>query len=168
MSSHLTFCCNCDTLAVCLCFVSMTLVTGIGLVRMTCVSLPLYVYSHVHKAGGLCIVDEVQTGFGRGGEYFWIFPVSGWALYTHVTIEPVFSPKDLYISVSNVDAPLSPSPSSLPSPPSQGVQPDIVTVGKPHGTMDTQSQQSLLQRRLPGTSSPSIQMFREKWIIYYV
>ena len=27
----------------------------------------------VHEAGGLCIADEVQTGFGRIGEHFWAF-----------------------------------------------------------------------------------------------
>ena len=30
-------------------------------------------FSHVRKAGGLCIVDEVQVGFGRVGEKFWSF-----------------------------------------------------------------------------------------------
>lgn len=40
--------------------------------------------SHVHKAGGLCIMDEVQTGFGRGGEYFWIFQSQG--AYRHLKL----------------------------------------------------------------------------------
>ncbi len=30
-------------------------------------------YEHVRKAGGLCIADEVQVGFGRVGETFWGF-----------------------------------------------------------------------------------------------
>jgi alanine-glyoxylate transaminase / (R)-3-amino-2-methylpropionate-pyruvate transaminase len=30
-------------------------------------------YEHVRAAGGLCIADEVQTGFGRTGERFWGF-----------------------------------------------------------------------------------------------
>ena len=30
-------------------------------------------YGHVREAGGLCIADEVQTGFGRTGEAFWGF-----------------------------------------------------------------------------------------------
>lgn len=31
----------------------------------------------VRGAGGLCVMDEVQTGFGRGGEYFWMFESQG-------------------------------------------------------------------------------------------
>ncbi len=31
------------------------------------------VYDIIRKAGGLCIADEVQTGFGRTGEHFWGF-----------------------------------------------------------------------------------------------
>jgi alanine-glyoxylate transaminase/(R)-3-amino-2-methylpropionate-pyruvate transaminase len=31
------------------------------------------VYEIVRKFGGLCIADEVQTGFGRTGEHFWGF-----------------------------------------------------------------------------------------------
>jgi alanine-glyoxylate transaminase/(R)-3-amino-2-methylpropionate-pyruvate transaminase len=31
------------------------------------------VYAIVHEAGGLCIADEVQTGFGRTGEHYWGF-----------------------------------------------------------------------------------------------
>ncbi|HET7238652.1 MAG TPA: aminotransferase class III-fold pyridoxal phosphate-dependent enzyme [Terrimicrobiaceae bacterium] len=31
------------------------------------------VYEHVRSAGGLCIADEVQTGFGRTGSHFWGF-----------------------------------------------------------------------------------------------
>ncbi len=47
-------------------------------------------YSYIRKAGGVCIADEVQTGCGRAGDYFWAFE-------------------------------------------SQGVVPDIVTIGKPIG-----------------------------------
>jgi 4-aminobutyrate aminotransferase-like enzyme len=31
------------------------------------------VYRHVRKAGGLCIADEVQTGYGRIGTHFYAF-----------------------------------------------------------------------------------------------
>lgn len=37
------------------------------------------VYKHVREAGGLCISDEVQTGFGRTGEAFWGFETVGGA-----------------------------------------------------------------------------------------
>ncbi len=30
-------------------------------------------YDSVRKAGGVCIADEVQTGFGRPGSHFWMF-----------------------------------------------------------------------------------------------
>lgn len=30
-------------------------------------------YHIIRSAGGVCIADEVQTGFGRCGEYFWAF-----------------------------------------------------------------------------------------------
>ena len=32
-----------------------------------------HAYEHVRAAGGLCIADEVQTGFGRTGSHFWGF-----------------------------------------------------------------------------------------------
>jgi 4-aminobutyrate aminotransferase-like enzyme len=47
-------------------------------------------HMHVRAAGGVCIADEVQTGFGRVGTHFWAFET-------------------------------------------QGVVPDIVTLGKPFG-----------------------------------
>lgn len=36
-----------------------------------------HVYMYVREAGGLCIADEVQTGFGRTGDYFWGFENHG-------------------------------------------------------------------------------------------
>jgi 4-aminobutyrate aminotransferase-like enzyme/Ser/Thr protein kinase RdoA (MazF antagonist) len=35
------------------------------------------VYRYVRTAGGLCIVDDVQTGFGRVGTHFWGFEMQG-------------------------------------------------------------------------------------------
>ena len=34
-------------------------------------------YDYVHDAGGVCIADEVQVGFGRVGSYFWGFETQG-------------------------------------------------------------------------------------------
>mmetsp|Transcript_5955 Transcript_5955/g.17825 ORF Transcript_5955/g.17825 Transcript_5955/m.17825 type:complete len:488 (-) Transcript_5955:105-1568(-) len=38
--------------------------------------LPL-AYEAIRKAGGVCVADEVQTGFGRFGEHWWAFQESG-------------------------------------------------------------------------------------------
>ncbi|XP_075503865.1 alanine--glyoxylate aminotransferase 2 homolog 3, mitochondrial-like [Primulina tabacum] len=35
------------------------------------------VYDTIRKAGGLCIADEVQSGFGRTGSHFWGFEAHG-------------------------------------------------------------------------------------------
>ncbi len=34
-------------------------------------------YAHVREAGGVCIADEVQAGFGRTGTHFWGFETQG-------------------------------------------------------------------------------------------
>ncbi|MBW2110162.1 MAG: aminotransferase class III-fold pyridoxal phosphate-dependent enzyme [Deltaproteobacteria bacterium] len=34
-------------------------------------------YDHIRKAGGVCIADEVQTGFGRMGTHYWGFETQG-------------------------------------------------------------------------------------------
>ena len=36
-----------------------------------------HAYEHVRAAGGLCVADEVQTGFGRTGTHFWGFETQG-------------------------------------------------------------------------------------------
>ena len=36
-----------------------------------------HVYEHVRAAGGVCIADEVQTGFGRTGSDYWGFETQG-------------------------------------------------------------------------------------------
>jgi len=35
------------------------------------------VYEYVRQAGGLCVADEVQTGFGRTGTHYWGFETQG-------------------------------------------------------------------------------------------
>src|SRR5690606_729890 len=34
-------------------------------------------YAHTRAAGGLCVADEVQAGFGRTGTHFWGFETQG-------------------------------------------------------------------------------------------
>ena len=34
-------------------------------------------FAHVRRAGGVCIADEVQVGFGRVGTHFWAFELQG-------------------------------------------------------------------------------------------
>jgi 4-aminobutyrate aminotransferase-like enzyme/Ser/Thr protein kinase RdoA (MazF antagonist) len=34
-------------------------------------------YAQVRAAGGVCVADEVQTGFGRAGSHFWMFETQG-------------------------------------------------------------------------------------------
>jgi alanine-glyoxylate transaminase/(R)-3-amino-2-methylpropionate-pyruvate transaminase len=36
-----------------------------------------HAYEHTRAAGGVCIADEVQTGFGRTGTHFWGFQTQG-------------------------------------------------------------------------------------------
>ena len=36
-----------------------------------------HVYEHIREAGGLCIADEVQAGFGRTGTHYWGFETQG-------------------------------------------------------------------------------------------
>jgi alanine-glyoxylate transaminase/(R)-3-amino-2-methylpropionate-pyruvate transaminase len=36
-----------------------------------------HAYGHVRAAGGVCIADEVQTGFGRTGAHYWDFENQG-------------------------------------------------------------------------------------------
>jgi alanine-glyoxylate transaminase/(R)-3-amino-2-methylpropionate-pyruvate transaminase len=36
-----------------------------------------HAYEHVHAAGGVCIADEVQAGFGRTGSHYWGFETQG-------------------------------------------------------------------------------------------
>jgi alanine-glyoxylate transaminase/(R)-3-amino-2-methylpropionate-pyruvate transaminase len=36
-----------------------------------------HVYEHIRAAGGVCIADEVQAGFGRTGSHYWGFETQG-------------------------------------------------------------------------------------------
>ena len=36
-----------------------------------------HAYEHIRAAGGVCIADEVQTGFGRTGTHYWGFETQG-------------------------------------------------------------------------------------------
>ena len=60
-------------------------------------------FRYVRDAGGLCVIDEIQTGFGRAGESFWIHQKHGLSVCQSVCLFHV----------------------------GLGVHPDIVTLGKP-------------------------------------
>lgn len=47
------------------------------------------VYDIVRNAGGVCIADEVQTGFGRTGSHYWGFETQG-VIPDIVTMAKVF------------------------------------------------------------------------------
>ena len=40
-------------------------------------ALTIRLFRAVHAAGGLCIADEVQVGFGRCGTGMWVFEKQG-------------------------------------------------------------------------------------------
>ena len=40
-------------------------------------------YRFVREAGGLCIADEIQVGFGRIGKSFWGFQLHGTIFHAH-------------------------------------------------------------------------------------
>jgi alanine-glyoxylate transaminase/(R)-3-amino-2-methylpropionate-pyruvate transaminase len=55
----------------------VSLIQGVGgAVELAPGYLPA-VYDSVRKAGGVCISDEVQTGFGRMGSHYWGFETQG-------------------------------------------------------------------------------------------
>ncbi|KAL2500397.1 Alanine--glyoxylate aminotransferase 2-like protein 3 [Forsythia ovata] len=47
-----------------------------GIIELAPGYLPA-VYNSIRKAGGLCIADEVQSGFARSGSHFWGFEAHG-------------------------------------------------------------------------------------------
>ncbi|MCC7194519.1 MAG: aspartate aminotransferase family protein [Gemmatimonadaceae bacterium] len=48
-------------------------IQGAGGVTMGAPNYLKEAYAHARAAGGLCIADEVQSGFGRTGEHYWGF-----------------------------------------------------------------------------------------------
>ena len=52
-------------------------IQGVGGVDAGRAELLPEAYAIVREHGGLCIADEVQTGFGRTGEHYWGFQNSG-------------------------------------------------------------------------------------------
>jgi len=54
------------------------------------------VYDIVHKAGGVCIADEVQTGFGRTGSHYWGFETQG-VIPDIVTMAKVYTIISLFV-----------------------------------------------------------------------
>ncbi|ROT65743.1 putative 5-phosphohydroxy-L-lysine phospho-lyase-like isoform X2 [Penaeus vannamei] len=54
------------------CFVSESIVVNCGVIVPPRNYFRL-LYNLIHEIGGVCIADEVQTGLGRTGEYFWAF-----------------------------------------------------------------------------------------------
>jgi len=57
-------------------FISEPLISSGGIIELP----PGYLeeaYRHVRKAGAVCIIDEVQVGFGRLGTHFWGFETHG-------------------------------------------------------------------------------------------
>ncbi|KAI5072715.1 hypothetical protein GOP47_0013110 [Adiantum capillus-veneris] len=57
-------------------FIAETIQGAGGAVELAPGYLPA-VYEHVRNAGGVCIADEVQTGFGRTGSHYWGFETQG-------------------------------------------------------------------------------------------
>lgn len=37
----------------------------------------IFDFRYVREAGGVCIADEVQVGFGRSGTHYWAFQIDG-------------------------------------------------------------------------------------------
>ncbi|MCO5549844.1 hypothetical protein L7F22_003318 [Adiantum nelumboides] len=57
-------------------FIAETIQGAGGAVELAPGYLPA-VYEHIRNAGGVCIADEVQTGFGRTGSHYWGFETQG-------------------------------------------------------------------------------------------
>ena len=51
-------------------------VVSVGRVKVISRGYLKHAFARVREQGGLCVSDEVQTGFGRTGEHFWGFEVN--------------------------------------------------------------------------------------------
>ncbi|XP_042215151.1 ethanolamine-phosphate phospho-lyase-like isoform X3 [Homarus americanus] len=58
------------------CFISECMIVNCGIILPPRNYFRL-LYNLIREAGGVCIADEVQTGLGRTGEYFWAFEQHG-------------------------------------------------------------------------------------------
>ncbi|KAH8502924.1 hypothetical protein H0E87_014292 [Populus deltoides] len=83
-------------------FVSETIQGVGGAVELAPGYLKL-VYDIVRKAGGVCIADEVQTGFGRTGSHYWGFETQGVIpdIVTMAKTIPQVTPNSIYQGIGN-------------------------------------------------------------------
>ncbi|MCF6242553.1 MAG: aminotransferase class III-fold pyridoxal phosphate-dependent enzyme [Bacteroidales bacterium] len=56
-------------------FIAEPIISAAGQIPLPEGYLP-EIYKFIRKQGGVCISDEVQTGFGRSGTYFWMYEAS--------------------------------------------------------------------------------------------